>query len=452
MIDRTAVLSARAGKSATKTALASARISAVPQRAGVQLWCSQRTLVCARPGQGGSASNAGQADPASSEPVHQEPTPRISAWSLIPSRVASRVWGLVNSVPLPPGVRSVAYRTWAKVFDAHLHEAHCDSLEEYKSLQEFFTRAVKPGTHTIDPRPDVLVSPVDGRVVSVCELCQTSGMLEQVKGIDYPVETFLGFKPKPRNPSNKIMATVLYLSPGDYHRYHSPTEWTVHARTHFAGQLLPVNKAAVTMVPGLFALNERVALFGDWCNGFFSYTAVGATNVGSMRMHFDNQLRTNRWGTSSRLVARRLYDAGVELQRGEEMGMFKLGSTIVMVFEAPADYTWTVKCGDKVRLGQAICMPEDKAKAQPEEDPVSSPSGAESPSTPPAAMRLTGSNWGWSAEESGADSDSSEDEGLTPNAAATMRTQMQYLRTHGIAVRSLSHRAGSTSGLSSMCS
>ncbi|PHH79810.1 hypothetical protein CDD82_2166 [Ophiocordyceps australis] len=180
---------------------------------------------------------------------------------------------------------------------------------------------------------------------------------------------------------------VVYLAPGDYHRFHSPANWIVERRRHFAGELYSVSPYLQRTLPGLFTLNERVVLLGRWRYGFFSYTPVGATNVGSIKINFDRELRTNSLTTDTaadRAVeeASRRGEAylgfseatyqgassvlhGHALRRGDEMGGFQLGSTIVLVFEAPADGTdaatgtrtgwqWGVEKGQHVKVGQAL--------------------------------------------------------------------------------------------------
>lgn len=87
---------------------------------------------------------------------------------------------------------------------------------------------------------------------------------------------------------NKLCFAVVYLAPGDYHRYHSPTAWVVERRRHFAGELFSVSPWMVGKLADLFVLNERVALLGRWRYGFFSMIPVGATNVGSIRVNFDS--------------------------------------------------------------------------------------------------------------------------------------------------------------------
>ncbi|KAI9758928.1 MAG: Nitrilase [Chaenotheca gracillima] len=191
---------------------------------------------------------------------------------------------------------------------------------------------------------------------------------------------------------------VVYLAPGDYHRFHSPTAWVAEQRRHFAGELYSVSPYLQKSLPGLFTLNERVVLLGRWRWGFFSFTPVGATNVGSIKINFDRELKTNslttdtaadraaekaaKSGKSYSGFAEATYEGaskllgGHALKRGEEMGGFQLGSTIVLVFEAPkgkrksidegwdggerkGGWRWNVQQGQKVKVGEALGWVEE---------------------------------------------------------------------------------------------
>ena len=195
-----------------------------------------------------------------------------------------------------------------------------------------------------------------------------------------------------KDKKSDLYYAVIYLAPGDYHRFHSPTNWVVERRRHFAGELYSVSPYLQRTLPGLFTLNERVVLLGRWRWGFFSYIPVGATNVGSIKVNFDRELRTNSLTTDTAAdraaeeaaqrgevysgFAEATYAAaspvlhGHALRRGEEMGGFQLGSTIVLVFEAPAPeastadgapadksspgWHWAVEKGQKIKMGEAL--------------------------------------------------------------------------------------------------
>ena len=200
------------------------------------------------------------------------------------------------------------------------------------------------------------------------------------------------FSASPKQPT-ALYYVVIYLAPGDYHRFHSPTSWVVEKRRHFAGELYSVSPYLQRTLPGLFTLNERVVLLGRWRWGFFSFTPVGATNVGSIKINFDAELRTNSLTTDTeadRAAERALQSGrpylgfaeatyaraskvlgGHALRKGEEMGGFQLGSSIVLVFEAPegqrqsfdkgweegnrkGGWRWGIQQGQKVKYGEAI--------------------------------------------------------------------------------------------------
>ena len=205
------------------------------------------------------------------------------------------------------------------------------------------------------------------------------------------------FNTKPKQPT-ALYYMVVYLAPGDYHRFHSPAAWVVSTRRHFAGELYSVSPYLQRTLPGLFTLNERVVLLGRWRYGFFSYTPVGATNVGSIKINFDKELRTNSLTTDTAAdtaaaeaadrgepysgFAEATYDhaspilGGHSLRRGEEMGGFQLGSSIVLVFEAPkgqrrsldegwqggevkGGWRWNVAKGQKVKVGESLGWVDD---------------------------------------------------------------------------------------------
>ncbi|TFK18368.1 phosphatidylserine decarboxylase 1, partial [Coprinopsis marcescibilis] len=163
-------------------------------------------------------------------------------------------------------------------------------------------------------------------------------------------------------PGNTLHFAVIYLAPGDYHRFHSPTAWVVEKRRHFVGELFSVSPWMAKRLENLFVLNERVALLGRWKYGFFGMVPVGATNVGSIKVNFDQTLRTNVRGRPPPpgTYTEAVYSNASPILRGqpltpaEEMGGFCLGSTIVLVFEAPADFEFTIHAGDKVKVGQCL--------------------------------------------------------------------------------------------------
>jgi phosphatidylserine decarboxylase len=178
-------------------------------------------------------------------------------------------------------------------------------------------------------------------------------------GVQRALSTSSGKRVK---PGNSLFFTVVYLAPGDYHRFHSPTAWVVEKRRHFFGELFSVSPFMAKRLENLFVLNERVALLGRWRYGFFGMVPVGATNVGSININFDKDLRTNVHGRPPPpgTYTEAVYSAaspilhGQPLVPGEEMGGFSLGSTIVLVMEAPSDFEFAIHPGQKVKVGQKL--------------------------------------------------------------------------------------------------
>ena len=158
------------------------------------------------------------------------------------------------------------------------------------------------------------------------------------------------------NPGNDLYTAVIYLGPGDYHRFHSPTEWAADQRIHVSGELLSVAVDLVKRFPSILSLNERVALIGSWRHGFFAYSAVGAYNVGNITLASDEKFRANVPKVNMGAVDKVAFPDPLRLKRGDEVGVFNLGSTIVLVFEAPKNFAFSVVPGDRVKMGQRIAV------------------------------------------------------------------------------------------------
>lgn len=232
-----------------------------------------------------------------------------------------------------------------------------------------------PATPTKDrssPDSDTMETP--RKHCTIDASVEQAGTLQETLAHDASVAREMGVRPslveRKRSasgtsvkPGNALYFTVIYLAPGDYHRFHSPTAWVVEKRRHFVGELFSVSPYMAKRLQNLFVLNERVAMLGRWRYGFFSMIPVGATNVGSIKVNFDTELRTNVRGhhrPPPGTYDEAVYSAASPLLNGqpltaaEEMGGFCLGSTIVLVFEAPETFEFAVKPGQKVRVGNRL--------------------------------------------------------------------------------------------------
>lgn len=292
----------------------------------------------------------------------------ILFYEMFPFRVTSRIWGRLAACELPTSLRNLVYGTYVRMFNVNLQEAAVPDLCHYKSLSEFFTRELKDGARYIAPTS--CVSPCDG-VVLTCGPADTD-KIEQVKGVTYSLEEFLGenkwskkkcdnyYDSLLTNKENVLHQCIIYLAPGDYHRFHSPCNWTATFRRHFCGKLLSVNPWLARLIPGLFTINERAVYIGEWKHGFFSMTAVGATNVGSIEIYNDPSLHTNTKGNRKRINEMDLGE--VTMKKGELFGQFNMGSTIILLFEAPKDFKFNMKSGDRVLMGQSLFLAKAQAR------------------------------------------------------------------------------------------
>ncbi|CAH1395651.1 unnamed protein product [Nezara viridula] len=308
----------------------------------------------------------------------------VNCYKALPLRTFSRAFGSVSETKIPIKLRPFIYGSYAKVFGVNLSEIS-EPVDNYSSLCEFFTRRLKAGVRPVDQHKAV-VSPADGTVMNAGKV--NSFQVEQVKGITYSLKAFLGdiswkdnekqivrdincnevvYAKETKTPDNWIAykksllhdpikndlyQCVIYLAPGDYHRFHSPADWHVSFRRHFQGELLSVNPSVAQWIPGLFVLNERALYVGTWQYGYFSMTAVGATNVGSIRVYDDKSLHTNMKRCDNKA------DANLDLnwKKGDEIGEFRLGSTIVLLFEAPKDFQVQISPMQRVQVGKGITV------------------------------------------------------------------------------------------------
>jgi len=228
-------------------------------------------------------------------------------------------------------------------------EAPSMDLDDYPSFNAFFTRPLRDGTRPSDPDPASLLCPCDGRI---SELGATNGtQLLQAKGQRYTLERLLAGDEACSVFENGLFCTV-YLSPRDYHRVHMPFDGVLQRMTHVPGQLFSVAPYTVRWVPELFARNERVVSVFETGFGPLGLVLVGAMLVASM----DTVWAGTVTPSDSADIVRRSYAAGdVSLKRGEEMGRFNMGSTVIMLLPpGVAQFDPDLRAGAPVRMGQRL--------------------------------------------------------------------------------------------------
>jgi phosphatidylserine decarboxylase len=258
----------------------------------------------------------------------------------------SRATGRLADLRLPAPLLQPLLRLYVRAFGVDLAEA-AEPLGSFPSFNAFFTRRLREGVRPVAAGPGVVVSPSDSRLSGIGPL-PPDGRLEQVKGSDYSIEALLGSAEDAAHFRHGTHAT-LYLSPAMYHRVHSPVDGRIRRWRYVPGRLFPVNAAGVRSVPGLFTRNERVAILVESeAHGPVAVVLVGAANVGRISLAFAD-LVTNRRRPAGSVVP----PSPVAVRRGDELGAFNLGSTVVLLL-ADSSLVPAAGRGDLVRVGQAL--------------------------------------------------------------------------------------------------
>ena len=243
---------------------------------------------------------------------------------LMPKLAMTRLAGLVASAEWGALTTWIIQR-FVKRYNVNMSEAAHADPAHYKSFNEFFTRPLKDGTRPL--ASSEWICPVDG-AISQCGAIEHDQIF-QAKGHHYSTRALVGGDATLAAQFQNGQFATLYLSPRDYHRIHMPIAGKLLRMIHVPGDLFSVNPITARGVPGLFARNERVVCEFETEKGPLVLVLVGATIVGSMATVWHGLVNPPRPGT----VREWRYDSqDVRLQKGEEMGRFLLGSTVVMLF------------------------------------------------------------------------------------------------------------------------
>ncbi len=268
---------------------------------------------------------------------------------LLPKGALTRLAGHVASAQR--GATTTRLIRWfVGRYGVNMAEAADSDIGAYKSFNDFFTRALKPGARPI-ARSD-LVCPVDGAISQFGRI--RGDQIFQAKGHDYSTTALVGGDASLAAHFADGHFATLYLSPKDYHRIHMPCAGRLTRMIHVPGELFSVNPTTARGVPGLFARNERVVCVFEGQAGPFVLVLVGATVVGSMATVWHGVVNPPRPG----LLREWSYaDAPVDLAQGAEMGRFLLGSTVVLLFPAGNlrfNSAWSP--GRAIRMGEAMAQ------------------------------------------------------------------------------------------------
>ncbi|MGM0913892.1 MAG: archaetidylserine decarboxylase [Pseudomonadota bacterium] len=262
----------------------------------------------------------------------------------LPHHLLSRLVGRLAECR-QPAIKNALARAFIRRFGVDMAEAAEPDPAAYATFNDFFTRALKA-----DARPiaEGVVSPADGRLSQFGAI--EAGQLMQAKGHRFSAEALLGGDVEAATRYLGGSFATVYLSPSDYHRVHMPVGGTLTEMVYVPGRLFSVNAATTEHVPNLFARNERLVCHFETEHGPMAMVLVGAMIVAAIETVWAGQITPLPKGGVQRIR----FDTPIRLEKGAEMGRFKLGSTVVMAFAEPVSFADGLEPGDKVQMGQSL--------------------------------------------------------------------------------------------------
>lgn len=273
---------------------------------------------------------------------------KISVQYILPKHLISRLLGFVAEAKAG-ALTQFLIKSFIKAFKVDMSEAEYEHPSRYESFNEFFTRPLKPGIRPIVEDPNLLCQPVDG---TISQLGKIEGDdVFQAKGHTFSLTALLGGKPELAEPFVNGSFATIYLAPKDYHRIHMPIDGKLVDSLHVPGELFSVNPLTAQNVPQLFARNERLVTIFETEVGKVAMVLVGATVVASIETVWAQTITP----PTCKIVRHWQHNhSDISLQKGEEMGRFKLGSTVILCFEPGRIEFESMQAGDITRLGRAF--------------------------------------------------------------------------------------------------
>lgn len=272
---------------------------------------------------------------------------------VLPHHLISRVVHYFVECKIP-WFKNALIRWIIEHYNVDMSEAQQESPEAYKHFNDFFTRPLKEGARPLPENQQTIVSPADGAISQLGDI--KHGRVFQAKGHDYSLIELLGSDAELSKEFAGGKFATIYLSPRDYHRIHTPAGGKLRQMIHVPGRLFSVNQGTVENIPNLFARNERVVSIFDTEHGPMAVIMVGAINVASIETVWagvvtpqNKRVASTHYGDHSQSIS---------LDRADEMGRFKLGSTAIVLFGA-GKVEWLEKWqpGMTIKMGEALAEP-----------------------------------------------------------------------------------------------
>ncbi|GMM86217.1 archaetidylserine decarboxylase [Pseudoalteromonas sp. MTN2-4] len=274
---------------------------------------------------------------------------KIAMQYAMPKHGISRLVGKLAAAEAG-SVTTSLIKAFIKQYKIDMSEALYEDPAHYKTFNEFFTRPLKPGIRPLTEDESIITHPVDGAISQLGDI--VDGQLIQAKGHNYSVQDLHGGDKDDADPFMGGKFACIYLAPKDYHRIHMPIDGTLRKMIYVPGDLFSVNPLTAKNVPNLFARNERVVAIFDTKVGPLAMTLVGATIVASIETIWAGTVTP----PAGRDVMTWNYpvegDKAIHLKKGDEMGRFKLGSTVILAWgKDQADFLGSEQPETVTRMG-----------------------------------------------------------------------------------------------------
>jgi phosphatidylserine decarboxylase len=271
---------------------------------------------------------------------------------LLPHHLLSWLMHAITRVE-SKGFKDMLIRKVIDWYRVDMREALEGSPSAYRSFNDFFTRALRPDARPVAMESHQIACPADGALSQAGDI--EDGYLFQAKGHDYSLQELLGGDPEMSRLFEEGSFATVYLSPRDYHRVHMPFGGKLKKMVHVPGRLFSVNETTCRKVPRLFARNERVISLFDTDIGPMAVILVGAIFVASIDTVWAGTVTPVRQRVSSWDYPPKARAKAISLQKGEEMGRFNMGSTVILLFgKDKVEWLEDFTPGVTLRMGQAI--------------------------------------------------------------------------------------------------
>lgn len=269
---------------------------------------------------------------------------------IVPQHLLSRLVGLLAECT-QPWLKNWLIKRFIAHFNVDMSEAKNPEPEAYENFNAFFTRELKEGARKITIDENLLISPADGAISEIGNI--EHGRILQAKGRGYSLTALVGGDEKRAEPFIGGRFATIYLSPKDYHRVHMPAGAVLKESIYVPGDLYSVNQTTAENVDSLFARNERLVSIFETEHGPMAMILVGAMIVAGIETVWNGQVAPPP--KSARKIFSTDADTALILEQGAEMGRFKLGSTVILLFPDQAvEWIDSLRAGTPVRLGEVI--------------------------------------------------------------------------------------------------